>query len=90
MATKARQRDGHTTQSGEGRRTGTADPGSYIGHEPERATETIPGGLSRKDQRVSAIATQPGASSPEERHAEGHREASNADSDTKREAGQNR
>ena len=30
---------------------------------PERATETIPGGLGPKDERVSAVATQPDGAS---------------------------
>ena len=36
------------------------DPGAYIGRLPERATETIPGGLGPRDVRVAANATQPG------------------------------
>jgi hypothetical protein len=72
------------------------DPGAYIGRKPERATETIPGGLGRKDQRVAAVATQPApvrdevppseAGSP----PEGHREAETATDDRVREAGQSR
>jgi hypothetical protein len=72
------------------------DPGAYIGRKPERATETIPGGLGRKDQRVAAVATQPApvrgevpaseASSP----PDGHRETETATDDRVREAGQNR
>ena len=42
-------------------RTAGEDPGAYIGHEPERATETIPGGLGPADERVAAVASQPGA-----------------------------
>ncbi len=71
------------------------DPGAYIGRMPERATETIPGGVGRKDVRVAAVATQPapvrgdtaaGAGAP----PEGHREGVNATDDVQREAGQNR
>ena len=71
------------------------DAGAYIGRMPERATETIPGGVGRKDQRVAAVATQPGpvrgdtaadAGAPPQGHAEGV----NATDDVKREAGQNR
>ena len=44
-------------------RTAGHDPGAYIGHEPERATETIPGGITDADERVSAVATQVGPES---------------------------
>ena len=65
------------------------DPGTYIGRLPERAADTIPGGLSRKDERVSAVDTQTGAKSPEPETPEGHREGEQASDDTIREAGQN-
>jgi len=67
-----------------------ADPGTYIGRLPERASDTIPGGISRKDERVSAGATQTGAASPEPETPEGHREGAPASDDTIREAGQDR
>ena len=71
------------------------DPGAYIGRMPERATETIPGGIGRKDVRVAAVGTQPepvrGATNPDaEAPPEGHREGANATDDVVREAGQNR
>jgi hypothetical protein len=72
------------------------DPGAYIGRMPERATQTIPGGLGPKDQRVSAVATQPepvrGPDPSSDRGAppEGHREVAKANDETLREAGQNR
>ncbi|HEX3265158.1 MAG TPA: hypothetical protein VHR16_05765 [Candidatus Limnocylindrales bacterium] len=71
------------------------DAGAYIGRMPERATETIPGGLGRKDERVSAVATQPAPVRGDTRAdagvtPEGHVEAGNATDDAKREAGQNR
>lgn len=66
------------------------DPGAFIGRLPERATETIPGGLGRKDQRVSAAATQPGPASPDAVPPEGHREGQSANDDVVREAGQDR
>jgi hypothetical protein len=71
------------------------DAGAYIGRMPERASETIPGGIGRKDERVAAVATQPApvrgdtnadAGVP----PEGHREAGSVTDDAKREAGQNR
>ena len=34
------------------------DPGAYIGHEPELAQETIPGGIQPGDERIAAGATQ--------------------------------
>ena len=66
------------------------DPGAYIGHEPERVAETIPGGLSRKDERAAAVATQPGPADPDGDAPEGHREGRPATDDVVREAGQNR
>jgi len=65
--------DQPTDQSGPGRRPAgepahRQDPGAYIGHEPERATETIPGGVRPRDERVAAVATQgTGAGRPDER-----------------------
>jgi hypothetical protein len=67
-----------------------ADPGAYIGRLPEREAETIPGGVTRKDERVAAIASQPGARSPEPETPGGHREGEPADDDAIREAGQDR
>ena len=72
------------------------DPGAYIGRMPERATETIPGGIGRKDRRVAAVATQPAPvrdeAPPSEAGSppEGHREAETATDDRVREAGQSR
>ena len=62
---------------------------------PERATQTIPGGVGRKDVRVSAVATQPApvrgdTSADAGRTPDGHREGANASADTIKEAGQNR
>ena len=72
------------------------DPGAYIGHEPEFAAETIPGGLGPKDERVSAIGTQStGVGAHDKRETdpytppEGHREASKATDDDVRRAGSN-
>lgn len=79
--------DEHVDGSRRGRTAGE-DPGAYIGHEPERSTETIPGGLDRGDERVAAVATQSG---PEvtSRGAppEGHRVGEPASEDRLREAG---
>jgi hypothetical protein len=73
------------------------DAGGYIGHEPELARETIPGGVQRGDVRVAAVATRPtGAGSDAHAAAEvtdtpeGHRQGAPADDDSAREAGQDR
>src|SRR2546423_9141364 len=70
------------------------DTGAYIGHEPEFEAETIPGGIGRKDERVSALDTQStGVGAQDKRKTdrdtppEGHREASKASDDDIRRAG---
>jgi hypothetical protein len=65
------------------------DPGSYIGHEPERATETIPGGIRREDERVAAHSTQPDGGEASEPAPSGHRQGDRATDADVREAGQN-
>ena len=36
-----------------------AEPGAYVGQEPERMAETIPGGIDpQKDERIAAHSTQ--------------------------------
>ena len=71
-------------------------PGAYIGRLPERAAETIPGGIGPKDERVAAVATQPGPVRGEAPAAElgtvpeGHREPTTDRDVTRREAGQDR
>jgi hypothetical protein len=35
-----------------------ADPGAYVGHEPERQAETIPGGVRPEHERIAAHSTQ--------------------------------
>jgi hypothetical protein len=78
--------DGGRNRSTKGR-DDEEDPGAYIGHEPERATETIPGGLSRKDKRVSAVDTQPSGGERLEQWPGGHRQGERANDDRVREAG---
>ena len=68
-------------------RTAGEDPGAYIGHEPERSTETIPGGVQPADERVAAVASQPGAAVDDGTPPAGHREAESANDDRVREAG---
>jgi len=63
------------------------DAGAYIGRLPERATETIPGGLGPKDERVSAVATQPSGGERREIPPAGHRQGERASEDRIREAG---
>jgi hypothetical protein len=56
-----------------------ADPGAYVGNQPERQAETIPGGVLPDDERVAAHST--------------YREPGHDDSDEppdRREAGQSR
>jgi hypothetical protein len=36
------------------------DAGAYIGNEPEREAETIPGGVRHDDERIAAYASQSG------------------------------
>lgn len=65
------------------------DPGAYIGRVPERASDRIPGGISRADERVAAHSSRPGPSrSPVPAH--GHREGPKVTDDNVREAGQDR
>jgi hypothetical protein len=64
-----------------------------VGRKPERQAETIPGGVSPKDERISAVASQPGDAPPDPAVAPpptGHREGTPATDDEVREAGQNR
>jgi hypothetical protein len=63
------------------------DPGSYIGRKPERATESIPGGVSDEDERVAAHSTQ-SAPTAGDAVPEGHRQGPSVTDDTVREAGQ--
>jgi hypothetical protein len=83
--------DANTPRKPEPRR----DPGAYIGRMPERATETIPGGVGPKDVRVSAVASQPApvrgdTNADTGTPPDGHREGANATDDVVREAGQNK
>ncbi len=66
------------------------DPGGFIGRKPERVEESIPGGLSHKDERASATASQPGPITPDRPTPEGHREGQPGTDDVVREAGQDR
>lgn len=76
--------DGHPT-----------DAGGYIGHEPELARETIPGGVQPGDVRVSGVATQPtGAGAGPRAEADdtpgGHRQGGRVTDDDVRAAGEDR
>jgi hypothetical protein len=72
------------------------DPGAYISNEPEFASETIPGGVQRDDERVAAGDTQStGESSAAGRQQgrddewpQGHRQGGSATDDDVRRAGE--
>jgi hypothetical protein len=71
------------------------DAGAYVGRQPELAEETIPGGVTDKDERVAGWASR--SSGPGERAADGpdqppagHRQGDAANEDRLREAGENR
>ena len=55
-----------------------ADPGAYVGNQPERQAETIPGGVRPGDERIAANSSEVGRA--------GRRRTS----PTRREAGQDR
>ncbi len=71
------------------------DPGAAIGRTGERAADTIPGGVGRRDERVAAHSTRPtGAGDPARRGQasnppSGHRDGPAASDDEVREAGEN-
>jgi hypothetical protein len=67
-----------------------ADAGAYVGREPERQAETIPGGVGPDDERIAAHSTQSGESGGDEAPPSGHAEGRPADDDLVREAGQDR
>ena len=64
------------------------DPGAFIGRLPERSTETIPGGIGPKDERVAANSTQVSGGEGLGDAPSGHREGAPATDDAVREAGQ--
>jgi hypothetical protein len=70
-------------------RTEGLDPGAFVGREPERQAETIPGGIREDDERIAANSTQVGATGREDPPS-GHREGAPATDDQVREAGQDR
>jgi hypothetical protein len=65
------------------------DPGAFVGRLPERQAETIPGGVSPKDERIAAHSTQTGSGGGDPT-PDGHREGTPATDDQVREAGQSR
>ena len=66
------------------------DAGAYVGREPEREAETIPGGVRPDDERIAAHSTQVGRVPSDDETPSGHREGRPADDDLVREAGENR
>jgi hypothetical protein len=73
-----------------------ADPGAYIGHEPELAADRLPEPLGPDDERVAAHSTQgTGVGRPDERgqpgdQPSGHALGDRVSDDDVREAGQDR
>ena len=63
------------------------DPGQFIGRKPERASESIPGGVRPGDERIAAHSTQSG---PTESEPSGDRGGGLAEDDEVREAGKDR
>jgi hypothetical protein len=70
-------------------RTEGLDPGAFVGQQPERQAETIPGGIHPDDERIAAHSTQAGDRAGERTDPAGHREVDAGDAE-RREAGQNR
>ena len=70
-------------------RTEGLDPGAFVGREPERQAETIPGGIGEDDERIAAHSTQTGPTGGDDRPS-GHREGPPASDAQVREAGQSR
>ena len=70
-------------------------PGSFIGQRPEAAEDTIPGGESRKDERVAGTATRSSGTGAAKSRAQergqpgGHREGPSVTDDRVRQAGEN-
>ena len=67
MPSRSRPPDGRDVSERQ-RSDQSTDPGAFIGSEPEREAETIPGGVDRQDQRTSASNSRPGVDGePEDR-----------------------
>ena len=67
MPSRSRPPDGRDMSERQ-RSDQSTDPGAFIGSEPEREAETIPGGVDRQDQRTSASNSRPGVDGePEDR-----------------------
>ncbi len=64
--------------------SGEQDPGTYVGQQPEREADSMPGGVKSGDERVAAHDAAPGV--PGELGAEEDR----TEFDRHREAGQDR
>ena len=62
------------------------DAGAFVGSQPERQAETIPGGVRRADERISANSSQ-ATGTVDEPEPTGHRDGPGVD---RREAGQDR
>ncbi len=90
------RRDSGDRRPANDRRPAKRDPGAYIGRLPEREAETIPGGIGRRDERISSVATQPapvrGPVPADEQGTppEGHREPTMDRNEIVKEAGEHR
>jgi hypothetical protein len=51
------------------------DAGAYIGHEPEFAAETIPGGVQERDERIAGEASQSSGVGAADGRLQGRRDA---------------
>lgn len=86
-----READSHHAPPGE------PDAGAYIGHEPEFAAETIPGGVGPRDERVAAEDSQSSGVGAADQRMQGredvwpggHRRGDEASDDDVRRAGDN-
>jgi len=65
MPSRSRPPDGRDVSERQ-RSEQSTDPGAFIGNEPEREAETIPGGVDRQDQRTSASNSRPGVDGEQE------------------------
>ncbi len=65
MPSRSRPPDGRDVSETQ-RSDQPADPGAFIGSEPEREAETIPGGVDQVDQRTSASNSRPGVDGEQE------------------------
>ena len=66
------------------------DAGAYVGREPEREAESIPGGVRPNDERIAAYGSQREDAIDDAPQGGGHRDGPSADDEGIRDAGQDR